>query len=97
MAGLGQRFANEGYTHTKPLIPVSGQSMVVQATHDLPPAEQHVFVLRADMAGCENVANELKVLYPAAIIKTIDRVTEGQACSALIGLDALEEKHGMKV
>ena len=96
MAGLGQRFANEGYTHTKPLIPVSGQSMVVQATHDLPPAEQHVFVLRADMAGCENVANELKVLYPAAIIKTIDRVTEGQACSALIGLDALEEKQGRK-
>ncbi|MDN0076837.1 hypothetical protein QU481_18480 [Crenobacter sp. SG2303] len=96
MAGLGQRFANEGYNQSKPLISVSGRSMVAQATNDLPPAEQHIFVLRADMAGYENVANELKALYPAAIIKTIDRVTEGQACSALIGLDALDEKQEMK-
>ena len=34
--------------------------MVAQAAHDLPPAEQHVFVLRADMTGYEDVANELK-------------------------------------
>lgn len=94
MAGLGQRFANEGYVLTKPLIPVSGQPMVAQATHDLPSAEQHVFVLRSDMAGYESVANELKALYPSAIIKTIERVTEGQACTALIGLDALEEATG---
>lgn len=90
MAGLGQRFANEGYTQTKPLIPVSGRSMVAQATHDLPPAEQHVFVLRADMPGYEDVSTELKSFYPTAIINTIDRVTEGQACSALIGIDALQ-------
>jgi NDP-sugar pyrophosphorylase family protein len=96
MAGLGQRFADEGYALTKPLIPVSGLPMVAQATHDLPPAEQHVFVLRADMAGYRDVANELKALYPKAIIRTIDRVTEGQACTALIGLDALEEKEGKK-
>ena len=51
MAGLGQRFANEGYTVTKPLIPVSGKPMVAQATHDLPAAVHHVFVLRSDMPG----------------------------------------------
>ncbi len=94
MAGLGQRFANEGYTLTKPLIPVSGLPMVAQATHDLPPAEQHVFVLRADMQGYEDVSTELKRLYPMSIIKTIDRVTDGQACTALIGLDALEDDVG---
>jgi len=94
MAGLGQRFANEGYTLTKPLIPVSGLPMVAQATHDLPQAENHVFVLRADMPGHEEVTRELKRLYSNAIIKTIDRVTEGQACTALIGLDALEEIAG---
>jgi hypothetical protein len=67
---------------------------VAQATHDLPPAEHQVFVLRADMPGYVDVANQLSALYPKAIIKTIDRVTEGQACTALIGLDALEEKAG---
>lgn len=94
MAGLGQRFAEEGYALTKPLIPVSGLPMVAQATHDLPSAEHHVFVLRADMAGYADVANQLISLYPKAIIRTIDRVTEGQACTALIGLDALEDEVG---
>jgi len=90
MAGLGQRFANEGYTVTKPLIPVSGRSMVAQATHDLPPAQQHVFVLRADMPGFDTVSDELRQLYPDAIVDTIPAVTEGQACTALIGLESLE-------
>jgi len=94
MAGLGQRFASEGYSQTKPLIPVSGLPMVVQATHDLPLAEQYVFVLRADMPGYREVTHELKRLYPKSIIKTIDRVTEGQACTALMGLDALEDVVG---
>jgi NDP-sugar pyrophosphorylase family protein len=94
MAGLGKRFSTEGYLLTKPLIPVSGLPMVAQATHDLPEAKHHVFVLRADMLGYADVANQLRTLYPNAIIKTIDRVTEGQACTALIGLDALEDEVG---
>jgi hypothetical protein len=94
MAGLGQRFANEGYTVTKPLISVSGRSMVAQATHDLPPALHHVFVLRSDMPGFEAVSQELLQLYPGALIETIPGVTEGQACTAMIGLDALERHAG---
>lgn len=94
MAGLGQRFANEGYELTKPLIPVSGLPMVAQATHDLPASVNQSFVLRADMPGYVDVTNHLSARYPSASIKTIDRVTEGQACTALIGLDALEEKLG---
>lgn len=90
MAGLGQRFSDEGYALTKPLIPVSGLPMVVQATHDLPLTEHQVFVLRADMPGYVDVANQLRARYPKAIIKTIESVTEGQACTALIGLDVLE-------
>jgi len=94
MAGLGQRFANEGYALTKPLIPVSGLPMVAQATRDLPPSEQQVFVLRADMQGYDEVACELTRLYPNAFIKTIDQLTEGQACTALIGLDTLTDALG---
>jgi NDP-sugar pyrophosphorylase family protein len=90
MAGLGQRFVNEGYSVTKPLIPVSGKPMVAQATHDLPAAAHHVFVLRSDMPGHIEIADELKRLYPNAIIKTIPGVTQGQACTALMGLEALE-------
>lgn len=90
MAGLGLRFAQGGYTITKPMISVSGKPMVIQAVNDLPEAQNHAFVLRQDMPGFESISNELKQTYPNAIIKTIPKTTPGQACTALIGLDALE-------
>jgi NDP-sugar pyrophosphorylase family protein len=94
MAGMGQRFADEGYALTKPLIPVSGLPMVAQATHDLPHTEHHAFVLRKDMQGYGDVSEVLTRLYPTSVVKTIDKLTEGQACTALIGLDALEAEMG---
>jgi NDP-sugar pyrophosphorylase family protein len=90
MAGLGQRFANEGYAITKPLIPVSGSSMVVQATNDLPKTLNYVFVVRADMPDYSEVISELEDHFPNGLIKTISHVTDGQACTAIIGVDALE-------
>jgi NDP-sugar pyrophosphorylase family protein len=90
MAGLGQRFQNEGYLLPKPLIPVSGKPMVVQAMHDLPPAKQQAFVLRSDMLSHEEITGELKLIYPNALVESIPSVSEGQACSALTGLDSLD-------
>jgi NDP-sugar pyrophosphorylase family protein len=94
MAGMGQRFAKEGYTVTKPLIPVSGKPMVMQAVNDLPPAIHHAFVLRSDMLGHQEITNTLRQVYPDAVIESIPNVTEGQACTALIGLDALAREIG---
>jgi NDP-sugar pyrophosphorylase family protein len=88
MAGLGQRFAQEGYTISKPLIPVSGEPMVVQAACDLPLANSYVFVLRTDMSGYENISALLRVRFPGALIVPVDALTEGQACSASIGVEA---------
>ncbi|MFT4667504.1 MAG: NDP-sugar pyrophosphorylase family protein [Gammaproteobacteria bacterium] len=92
MAGLGQRFAEQGYEHTKPLIPVSGRSMVLQAANDLPSAASQAFVLRSDMTGYKEVSGEIRKHYPDCIIKSIDSVTKGQAITAGIGLDALREQ-----
>jgi hypothetical protein len=94
MAGLGQRFAQEGYAVTKPLIPVSGQPMVIQASQDLPPAANHAFVLRADMPGGADIAGTLKERFPGAVVEIIPQVTEGQALTALIGLEALARACG---
>ncbi len=94
MAGMGQRFSNEGYSVAKPLIPVSGKPMVMQAVSDLPSAVHHVFVLRSDMPGHQEIACTLKQAYPNAVIASMPNVTEGQACTALIGLDALEREIG---
>lgn len=91
MAGLGKRFADEGYKETKPLIPVSGRPMVLQAAHDLPRSAHHVFVLRQDMPGQAGITAELLAEYPNAIICLVETLTEGQACTAQIGLDALQK------
>lgn len=93
MAGLGQRFAREGYTLTKPLIPVSGKPMVVQATRDLPLAQHYTFVLRKDMPSYESIEKTLLQEFPTAQITTIAEVTEGQAITAKIGLDAAKSMH----
>lgn len=92
MAGLGQRFANEGYTQTKPLIPVSGRPMVIQAVRDLPAAVRHTFVLRSDMSGLEAICTTLTQEFSGALFKMVPHVTEGQACTALLGLDEAEKE-----
>ncbi len=92
MAGLGKRFADEGYTQTKPLIPVSGAPMVVQAVNTLPAAAKYCFVLRSDMPGARETAKQLSAAWPGCVISVVDKVTEGQACTALLGLEEIEKK-----
>ncbi len=92
MAGMGKRFSDAGYTLTKPLISVSGQPMVIQATDHLPPAQQYCFVLRGGMPMNETITCLLNEHYPQAVTKKLDKMTAGQACTALIGLEALQEK-----
>jgi NDP-sugar pyrophosphorylase family protein len=85
MAGLGARFSADGYSTPKPLIPVSGRPMAVEATRDLPDAPRHAFVLRRDMPALRDVQDALADEYPRAAFTVLDAVTEGQACSALLG------------
>ncbi len=97
MAGFGRRFVEADYSVAKPMISVSGKPMVVQAIQALPPAEHYVFVLRKDMPGTRAITDELRRLYPQAIVEILSQVTEGQACTALLGLDALERAVGRSV
>ncbi len=90
MAGLGSRFAQDGYALPKPLIPVSGQPMVAQAVRDLPMADLHCFVVRADLPGLDVVEFALDVLVPGCLRVTLPEVTDGQARSCLLGMAVLD-------
>lgn len=90
MAGLGQRFSDEGYQLTKPLIPVSTKPMYVQAVDCLPKSERQVFVLREDMPGFNETRESILEQYTNATVVSVPSVTDGQASSALVGLDQLE-------
>ena len=91
MAGMGKRFADEGYTLTKPLVPVSGKAMAIQAIGDLPKSKCLSLVLRSDMPGLFNIKKSLNEEFQNAAVTLVPGLTEGQACTALIGLDALEK------
>jgi NDP-sugar pyrophosphorylase family protein len=90
MAGLGQRFVDEGYDVTKPLLPVSTKPMFVQAVECLPKTERQVFVLREDMSGFLETKLSIEENYPTGSVASVASVTDGQASSALVGLDLLE-------
>ena len=79
MAGLGKRFSEAGYATPKPLIPVSGLPMAVQATRDLPAAPATRFVLRRDLPERETVEAELARSVPGGSVRALDGLTDGQA------------------
>lgn len=96
MAGMGKRFSDEGYQVTKPLIPVSGKPMVIRATEDLPQTKLYSFVLRSDMKGHKEISQTIQENYPNSVITNLDEITNGQATSALIGIDAIKDNIGVK-
>jgi len=89
MAGSGSRFAAAGQVLPKPLIPVSGRPMALQAVAHLPEAERRVFVLRRDLPERQAIAAALEAAYPAARLVVLEGATDGQARTCLLALDAV--------
>jgi NDP-sugar pyrophosphorylase family protein len=92
MAGLGTRFAREGYRCPKPLLPVSGEPMVVQAARDLPRAPHHVFVQRRDLDGNAQIAAVLRERFPGCAIVDLDAATDGQARTCLLAMAGVDRE-----
>ena len=51
MAGKGQRFIDEGYKTLKPLIPISGKKMFIQALNLLPQVKNYSFTVRKNFSA----------------------------------------------
>lgn len=97
MAGLGSRFSAEGYADPKPLIDVSGEPMVVQAARDLPEPAQRVFVQRRDIPGRGRIAEALRSRFPDCVLIDLERVTDGQARTCLLGLDGIDPQQPLTI
>ena len=89
MAGLGSRFKSEGYELTKPLIPISGKPMVIQAVNDLPKTSNYIFAVRKDMKGFNQISNTILNTYRSSYIVEINKLTDGQACTTEIAINKL--------
>jgi len=90
MAGLGSRFSKAGFDLPKPLIPVSGRAMVLQAVRDLPRATQYHFVTREDLPFMDEINQKLRSSFLDVSIKILKGPTEGQAITCLEGMDGID-------
>lgn len=90
MAGAGQRFVDAGFTVPKPLIDVGGQPMIMHAARSLPNCDQWIFVCRAEHVRDSGIDRQLQDLFRPATVLTVDRLTEGQACTCLLARDELQ-------
>lgn len=93
MAGAGQRFADAGYTVSKPAIPTMDRRtgkyfpMVVCATLDLPGVEKdgsNVTYIDRSFHKSDGVEAIISRHYPNASFITVDKLTKGQACTCLL-------------
>lgn len=89
MAGAGSRFAEQGYTTPKPLLPVLGLPMVVNAAKALPVSEKYVFVVRDFQIKEYAIDQHLKSFFPNSDIVVLDHLTEGQAVTCLMAKDLI--------
>jgi NDP-sugar pyrophosphorylase family protein len=81
MAGNGSRFSKDGYIVPKPLIDVNGKPMVVQAVNDLPKTKNIIFGILQKHIDEYSVDKRLKEFFTNANIVTLEKTTQGQACT----------------
>jgi NDP-sugar pyrophosphorylase family protein len=92
MAGRGSRFADVGYELPKPLLPVHGAPMIEVVVRNLTPREpsRFVFICRSEHVEAYGFEPALREVAPECEIVTIDRVTEGAACTVMLAEHAVD-------
>lgn len=92
MAGGGTRFSQKGYAIPKPLLPVMGKPMCVQAALSLPPATEHCFIVQKEHEEKFHLREKIRAFIPAATIVEIDGITEGQAATCLLAKEHINNE-----
>lgn len=86
LAGEGRRFREAGYETPKPLLPVSGKPMILQAFDSYPKGREDRFVVLQQHCEAYAIDRVLSDAYPGCRIIRLAEVTEGQALTASLGL-----------
>jgi NDP-sugar pyrophosphorylase family protein len=90
MAGSGERFRREGYLRPKPLVAVDEDPMIRRVLRSLPPAAEWVAVCRTEHLNASGLIECLDEGRSDVTIVPVNRLTEGQACTCLLGQDYID-------
>ena len=97
MAGHGSRFSQAGYTFPKPLIEVNGKPMIQKVIENLKVDAHFVFIVQKEHREKYNLDSMLSLLAPGCNIVDVDKVTEGAACTVLLGKDFINNEEPLVI
>jgi dTDP-glucose pyrophosphorylase len=97
MAGAGSRFANAGYTFPKPLIEVKGKPMIQVVIDNLKVDAHFIFIVQKEHREKYNLDSMLSLLAPGCDIVDVDKVTEGAACTVLLGKEFINNDNPLVI
>lgn len=86
MAGNGLRFIKEGYAVPKPILPINGEPMFVQAIKCLPICQNALIICLDSLLGQVDFNGYLKDFSSRFHIVSIPAITDGQARTCDIGI-----------
>jgi dTDP-glucose pyrophosphorylase len=86
MAGRGSRFANAGYTDPKPFIKIHQKSLIECVAKNITPkcAHQFTYICSQEHFAKYDLKGLLQNITPGCNIITVDKITEGAACTVLL-------------
>lgn len=99
MAGHGSRFAQAGYQHPKPLIPVHGIPMIQVVINNLTPRRRHrfIFICQRQHVDTFQLDEVLREAAPGSTVITLDGVTAGAACTVLLACDEINDSRPLMI
>jgi NDP-sugar pyrophosphorylase family protein len=90
MAGRGFRFQKDYGSTPKPLIEINKIPMITRAIESLDiPDANYFFLIRNDGIHHDKIKSILRTIQPTCTIGSIDYITDGPACSALVFQDQI--------
>ena len=93
MAGLGSRFASQGYTFPKPLVEVKGKPMIQVVVENLNIDANFIFIVQKEHLDKYNLKYLLSLIAPNCKIITVNGTTEGAACTSLLAKKLINNKN----
>lgn len=92
MAGIGSRFANEGYQKIKPLLEIGSYSMIEVVLQNLDSAsvESITIVTRSEISENYSLQSLLEKKHPKVNVITLNAITNGPATTVSHAFDAID-------
>jgi NDP-sugar pyrophosphorylase family protein len=95
MAGSGSRFVSEGYETPKPLLPIFGLPMFVQARNSLPPTRR-TYITITESLSLSPIFRKALNEYPFSL-NILPSTPSGQALTLLASLDCIHSDNPLLV